>query len=125
MAEVEAYDPWDHIAQVIYDEFVIVPVRYATKDFEMQVAAYDTRYRDLKEMSFVRMVAPSGPETLAFHSFVADDGRFEKVRSCVIDANGNVSGQGMIHRVDDVSFDFQHRQSDSSLVAIQEFVMEE
>jgi hypothetical protein len=87
--EGEAYDDWDAIASVLFEQFVLRAIRWSLppEDAErLQVPRYDMLYPDYSEMSFLaRKVESGSPPFDVFHSLATTTEPFDTVRFIRLD----------------------------------------
>jgi hypothetical protein len=97
--EGTAYDDWDEIAQVLYEKIVVSSALWALPEHERSTAefpVYNMTYDSYAGKAVIIVNEESDSERLVFHSFATQDRPFDRVRSRVVDAEGNAHGDEFV-----------------------------
>jgi hypothetical protein len=78
-------DAWDRIAQVLFEELVVEPVRWALGATSLQVPRYQVRYPTFVSMDFLCVAPSPGPGLMVFRNLAPNGGRFDAVACALVD----------------------------------------
>jgi hypothetical protein len=94
--EGEAYDDWDAIASVLYENILVRSLRFAREiSFDPNVPDYDISYPSYRELDFLIVEGrdiPTGT-TAAFVGFAGTSQNFAIIKWLEVDADGSVSNK--------------------------------
>ncbi len=113
--EGEAYDDWDAIADVLFEQVVVRSIRWslpADEGERLQTPRYDMIYPDYSAMSFLSLEVESGTsQILVFHSFGTTNRPFDTARLVALGEGGRPMTDRLERMaVEGARFRFLHRQ---------------
>lgn len=95
----EAYDDWDAIADVLYEQLVVASVRWSLAETDhaaFKMPPYNTLVESYNDLRFFAVTAPTLRAPGAFHSFSTTGTAFDTVRVRELDEYGEIVGEGVI-----------------------------
>lgn len=119
----EAYDQWDAIAKVLYDNLVVEPLAWAfNSESQFQLATYDLLLSDYSEVSFIeaRHSSLSTEEQAAFLRFATDREPLDCIEAVVLGSHLEPTERVERIRLDEVTFELRHKAEHGEHVPVTE-----
>lgn len=119
--ECEAYDQWDNVASVLFNNFVKFPISWALikrEESNLMIPNYDTLYENYTDFSFITYLSGYNTKVTypVFHSFVTRKALFDTVRFIKFDNNGkNTHGMFLEVPFMDTEFAFCYQDTNGKL----------
>jgi hypothetical protein len=92
--EKSAYDEWDSVMQIIYNNYVKFPIQWGinqNQKVDILLPDYDTFYNDYSKYSYFVCTQDSSEKMYVFHSFFTKINPMDTVRAFQIDDKEKVS----------------------------------